>query len=86
MDIAGAQQFLSEQKNVVLATWRRDSRLQMSPVTMGLVTARRATISSRETACKVRNVMYRKKWRSIGYPGSSTLNRLSLPKTLVRAW
>jgi PPOX class probable F420-dependent enzyme len=56
MDIAVAQQFLREHENAVLATWRRDGRLQMSPVTVGLDGAGRAIISSRETAYKVRNL------------------------------
>jgi PPOX class probable F420-dependent enzyme len=56
MDIAVAQQFLRENENAVLATWRRDGRLQMSPVTVGLDGAGRAIISSRETAYKVRNL------------------------------
>ena len=46
MDIAVAQQFLRENENAVLATWRRDGRLQMSPVTVGLDGAGRAIISS----------------------------------------
>ena len=56
MDIAVAQQFLRENENAVLATWRRDGRLQMSPVTVGLDAAGRAIISSRETSYKVRNL------------------------------
>lgn len=56
MDIAVAQQFLREHENAVLATWRRNGRLQMSPVTVGLDAAGRAIISSRETAYKVRNL------------------------------
>ena len=56
MDIAVAQQFLREHENAVLATWRRDGRLQMSPVTVGLDAAGRASSSSRETAYKVRNL------------------------------
>ena len=56
MDIAVAQQFLRENENAVLATWRRDGRLQMSPVTVGLDAAGRAIISSRETAYKVRHL------------------------------
>jgi PPOX class probable F420-dependent enzyme len=56
MDIAQAQQFLHEHENAVLATWRRDGRLQMSPVTVGLDAVGRAIISSRETAYKVRNL------------------------------
>jgi len=56
MDIAVAQQFLREHENAVLATWRRDGRLQMSPVTVGLDGAGRAIIASRETNYKVRNL------------------------------
>ena len=56
MDIAVAQQFLRAHENAVLATWRRNGRLQMSPVTVGLDAAGRAIISSRETAYKVRNL------------------------------
>ena len=56
MDIARAQQFLREHENAVLATWRRDGRIQMSPVTVGLDAAGRAIISSRATTAKVRNL------------------------------
>jgi PPOX class probable F420-dependent enzyme len=56
MDLATAQQFLRDNENAVLATWRRDGRVQMSPVTVGLDGAGRAIISSRETAYKVRNL------------------------------
>ena len=56
MDIAHAQQFLRENDNAVLATWRRDGRLQMSPVTVGLDGAGRAIISSQDTIAKVRNL------------------------------
>ena len=56
MDIAVAQQFLRENENAVLATWRRDGRLQLSPVTVGLDAAGRAIISSQETTAKVRNL------------------------------
>jgi PPOX class probable F420-dependent enzyme len=56
MDIAVARQFLRENRNAVLATWRRDGRLQMSPVTVGLDGAGRAILSSREAAYKVRNL------------------------------
>jgi PPOX class probable F420-dependent enzyme len=55
MDIAVAQQFLREHDNPVLATRRRDGRVQMSPVTVGLDGAGRAIISRNETTSKVRN-------------------------------
>ena len=56
MDIAVAQQFLRENENAILATWRRHGRLQMSPVTVGLDGAGRAIISSQDTTAKVRNL------------------------------
>jgi PPOX class probable F420-dependent enzyme len=56
MDIAHAQQFLHENANAVLTTWRRDGCLHMSPVTVGVDSAGRAIISSQETTAKVRNL------------------------------
>jgi PPOX class probable F420-dependent enzyme len=56
MDIAHAQHLLRENDNAVLATWRRDGRLHMSPVTVGLDGAGRAIISSQDTTAKVRNL------------------------------
>src|SRR2546427_10606537 len=56
MDVAVAQHSRGAHENAVLATWRRDGRLQMSPVTVGLDAAGRAIIASRETAYKVRNL------------------------------
>lgn len=56
MDLAQAQQFLSEHHRAVLATRRRDGRLQLSPVTVGLDGAGRALVSSRDTAYKTRNL------------------------------
>ena len=56
MEITVAQQFLRENDHAVLATWRRDGRLQMSPVTVGLDAAGRAIISGRATAYKVCNL------------------------------
>ena len=53
MNIAVAQQCLRENENAVLATWQHDGRLQMSPVTVGLVAAGRVIIASRETTYKV---------------------------------
>jgi hypothetical protein len=52
MDITVAQQFLRDNDNAVLVTWRRDGRPQMSPVTVGLDAAGRAIISSTETTYK----------------------------------
>jgi PPOX class probable F420-dependent enzyme len=56
MDIATAQEFISKNACAVLATYRRDGRIQMSPVTVGLDGDGRAIISSRETAYKIKNL------------------------------
>ena len=56
MDLADARQFLATHHCAVLATWRRDGRLQMSPVTVGVDGAGRAIVSSRETAYKTRHL------------------------------
>jgi len=56
VDVVTAQQFLRENDRAVLATWRRDGRLQMSPITVGLDANGRAIFSSRETAYKLRNL------------------------------
>ena len=56
MERAVAQQCLREHHNAVLATWRRDGRLQMSPVSVGLDAAGRAIISSAKRAYKVRHL------------------------------
>jgi PPOX class probable F420-dependent enzyme len=64
MEISQAQQFLSENGCAVLATRRRDGRIQMSPVTVGVDAAGHAIISSRETAYKVKNLQ-RDPWASL---------------------
>jgi PPOX class probable F420-dependent enzyme len=64
MEIAKAQQFLSEHACAVLATRRRDGGIQMSPITVGVDAAGRAIISSRETAYKVKNLR-RDPWASL---------------------
>ena len=56
MDLAEARQFLATHHCAVLATRRRDGRLQMSPVTVGVDAAGHAIISSRETAYKTRHL------------------------------
>lgn len=56
MDIAEAQKFLRENACAVLTTWRRDGRIQMSPITVGLNDDGKGIISSRETAYKVKNI------------------------------
>jgi PPOX class probable F420-dependent enzyme len=56
MEIAVAQPLLREHDNAILAPWRRDGRLHMSPVTVGLDGAGRAIISRNETTSKVRHL------------------------------
>ena len=56
MEIERAQEFLRTNHRAVLATYRRDGSVQMSPVTVGVDSAGRMTISSRETAVKVKHL------------------------------
>ena len=56
MDLAEARQFLATHHCAVLTTRRRDGRLQMSPVTVGVDAAGCAIVSSRETAYKTRHL------------------------------
>jgi PPOX class probable F420-dependent enzyme len=56
MDLADARKFLTEHHHAVLATRRRDGRVQLSPVTAGIDAQGRAIVSSRETAYKTRNL------------------------------
>ena len=56
MDITTAKEFLAGHHWGVLATRRKEGSLQMSPVTVGIDSAGRAIISSRETAYKVNNL------------------------------
>jgi PPOX class probable F420-dependent enzyme len=55
MDVATAQEYLRTHHRGVLATFRRDGRPQLSPVTVAVDAAGRVIVSSRETAVKVRN-------------------------------
>jgi PPOX class probable F420-dependent enzyme len=56
MDLAEARTFLTTHHRAVLATWRRDGRPQLSPVSVGVDAQGRAIVSSRETAYKTRNL------------------------------
>lgn len=56
MDIDEARAVLATQHHAVLATWRKDGTVQMSPVTVALDAAGSPVISSRRTAYKVRNL------------------------------
>lgn len=56
VEIDHAQEFLRTHHWGILTTRRKNGGLQMSPVTVGLDSAGRAVISSRETAYKVNNL------------------------------
>jgi PPOX class probable F420-dependent enzyme len=56
MDLADAQQFLRDHHRAILATWRRDGRIQLSPIAVGIDAEGRAIVSSRETAYKTKNL------------------------------
>ena len=56
MDIGEARTFLKTHHRAVLATYRQDGRLQMSPVIVGVDEAGWVVMSTRETAYKTRNM------------------------------
>ncbi len=56
MDLDEARAFLREHHRGILATVRDDGRPQMSPVSVALDSEGRTSISTRETAYKVRNI------------------------------
>ncbi|MHC1557389.1 PPOX class F420-dependent oxidoreductase [Actinomycetospora sp. C-140] len=56
MDLDEARQVLREQHHAVLATRRSDGAPQLSPVAVGVDDAGAATISTRETAIKTKNL------------------------------
>ena len=56
MDLDQARAFLGEHHRGILATVRGDGRPQMSPVSVALDAEGRPSISTRETAFKVRNI------------------------------
>jgi PPOX class probable F420-dependent enzyme len=56
MDIDAALDFLRSNHRAVMAPSRSDGTTQMSPVTVGVDSAGRVVVSSRETAYKVRHL------------------------------
>jgi PPOX class probable F420-dependent enzyme len=56
MDTAAAQEFLRNNHRAVMATFRKDGRPAMSPVTVGLDPEGRVIVSTRETAMKVKHL------------------------------
>lgn len=56
MDAAAAREFVSQHHHAILATRRRDGTPQMSPIAVAVDPIGQLTVSSRETAVKVRNL------------------------------
>ena len=56
MDIAAAQDYIRHNHNAVIATFRKDGRPALSPVTAAVDDAGRVIVSTRETAMKVRHL------------------------------
>ena len=56
MDIEKARDFMREQHRAVMATYKRDGSVQMSPVTCAVDAEGRVLVSTRETAVKTRNL------------------------------
>jgi PPOX class probable F420-dependent enzyme len=56
MDIDTAQQFIRGNHRAVLATFRRDGRPALSPVTVALDAQGRVVVSTRQTAMKVKHL------------------------------
>ena len=56
MDADAARAFLRANHRAVMATTRADGTTQMSPITVGVDGEGRVTVSSRETAYKVRHL------------------------------
>jgi PPOX class probable F420-dependent enzyme len=56
VDATAAQEFLRTNHRAVLATFRRDGRPALSPVTAGIDEQGRVVVSTRETAMKVQHL------------------------------
>ncbi|HEX2028635.1 MAG TPA: PPOX class F420-dependent oxidoreductase [Nitriliruptorales bacterium] len=56
MDVETARDFVREHPRAVMATFRQDGGLQLSPVLVGIDADGRAIVSTRETAVKAHNL------------------------------
>jgi PPOX class probable F420-dependent enzyme len=56
VDVAAAQEFIRTHHRAVMATFRKDGRPALSPVTVALDDAGRVVVSTRETAMKVKHL------------------------------
>jgi PPOX class probable F420-dependent enzyme len=56
MDVSAALEFIKTNHRAILATTRRDGAPQLTPVAVGVDASGSVTVSSRETAAKVKNL------------------------------
>ena len=56
MDAATASEFMRDHHHAVMATFRKDGRPALSPVTVGVDPEGRVIVSTRETAMKVKHL------------------------------
>jgi PPOX class probable F420-dependent enzyme len=56
MDVAAAQEFIRQHHHAVMATFRKDGRPALAPVTVAVDDAGRVVVSTRETAMKVKHL------------------------------
>ena len=56
MELAAAQEFIRHNHRAVMATFRRDGRPALSPVSVGIDEAGRVIVSTRETAMKAKHL------------------------------
>jgi len=56
VDVATAQEFIRHNHHAVMATFRKDGRPALSPVTVALDEQGRVIVSTRETAMKVKHL------------------------------
>jgi PPOX class probable F420-dependent enzyme len=56
VDVATAQEFLRRNHHAVMATFRKDGRPALSPITAGVDPQGRVIVSTRETAIKVKHL------------------------------
>jgi PPOX class probable F420-dependent enzyme len=64
VDVSEARSFLAQHHRTVMATRRRDGRVQMSPVVSAIDDAGRVMVSSRQAAAKTKNLR-RDPWTSL---------------------
>ena len=82
MDAAAARDFVAQHHQAVLATRRRDGSPQMSPIAVAVNPQGELTVSSRETAIKVRNLRRDPRYDLVVFSIRGTVEVVSLPEAL----